>query len=880
MTRLPFTVALCLAVAAPVTQAQDSTRYEVLRRMLPIDGGDTRAVLLGDLDLDGDADLYQVQWGADRLALNDGTGRFEDATDHLPAEPHFTSDGALGDVDGDGDLDVVAAGGSLSDAQTRLYRNLGGAVFEDATDLLPVDSDTTSALELGDLDLDGDLDLWIANLSGPDRVYLGDGTGTFTELALAVPPFEEPSTAVALGDVDADGAPDALVGTRITFASRLFVNDGTAIFSDATAGIPAHLDDTASVQLGDVNGDRHLDALIGNSTDSSLPSTSQPDRLYLGDGSGTFVESADALPPGSELDTRVCRLVDVDGDGDLDAWFGAASRTVPSIFSGFEFQNGEPNRLALGDGAGGFVDADQWLPPIVDRTQAGAFADVDGDGDLDLVVGNRDADYVELGSGRGSFVLRDGSLAARWQPTAGVDTGDVNGDGSLDLVVGSRDLHDADARHGLLLGDGTGVFTDASAGLPLAERDAIDVSLGDTDADGDLDLLIANPYDGEFFPLTQDSSLYRNDGGGVFTDVSAALPQYLGDDRGVATLGELVDLNADGAADVLLGDRLDFDGGGDNLSLYLSDGAGGFTDASDQVFYLGNVPVAVAIGDVDTDGDPDIVVGTDFTWIFLLLNDGQASFTDASDLLPAGTGPGFTLYTILGDVDADGDLDLAFGRSSFSGGVTNHLFLGDGTGTFADATSQVAQHPKDGEVYLFADVDGDRDLDLVGPERLQLNDGAGTFTETPTGYPELPPGTFQTELHAVDLDRDGDVDLVAARAGQDVAWLNRSVQLAWRALPRLGQPLTLDVDGPALEAWVLLASTGTVEAPTAFGLLQLDPQQALFVAGGLLDAQGSASWTTSVPDEPALAGLVLHWQALVGPEPRLTNRERTTLSRL
>src|SRR5690606_29221627 len=144
-------------------------------------------VALGDVDADGDLDCVFANYGQDRLYLNDGTGQFSDVTAAgLPADTTSTWAVALGDVDGDGDLDLVSGvdgGGAVPDE--RLYLNDGRGSFVDATrPRMPGTAvGRIVALELGDVDGDGDLDLVLGNYGS--LLYRNDGSGTFADVTAA-----------------------------------------------------------------------------------------------------------------------------------------------------------------------------------------------------------------------------------------------------------------------------------------------------------------------------------------------------------------------------------------------------------------------------------------------------------------------------------------------------------------------------------------------------------------------------------------------------------------------------------------------------------------------------------------------------------------------
>ncbi len=393
----PRTLAPCLLAAATLAAlaayAPAQIQFLDLARGWPIDQDATRAVAVGDIDGDGDPDVVFGNEGQSRLLLNDGRGRFTDATGtHLPQSLLRTRDVALGDVDGDGDLDLVLGNWwsywSYDGPQTRLYRNDGAGVFVDATATnVPIDTDATDAVALGDVDGDGDLDLVIGNGAFGDpqqnRLYRNDGAGVFTDAtATHLPARLDHTRDVALGDIDGDGDLDLVVGNGFLYQSpytltygeqnRLLRNDGQGHFTDVTATqLPVDDDFTQAVALGDVDGDGDLDLVCGN-TDSLFQSGQN--RLYTNDGQGHFTDATAAQFPAVNDKTDGLAFGDVDGDGDLD------------LVAGNYFWAGQANRLFVNDGAGTFADATVLrLPMTGHNTADAALADLDGDGDLDLV---------------------------------------------------------------------------------------------------------------------------------------------------------------------------------------------------------------------------------------------------------------------------------------------------------------------------------------------------------------------------------------------------------------------------------------------------------------------------------------------------------------
>lgn len=322
----------------------------------------------------------------------------------------------------------------------------------------------TFQIALGDLDADGDLDAVFANQgSTPSRVLLNDGMGVF---AYTAQKLTAQGHGAALGDLDGDGDLDLVIACASMGGpgrpSKVYLNDGHAMFEDT--GQPLG-DATLSgnlVQLADVDHDGDLDAFIAYLT---IPGREFVSRVFLNDGSGGFSLSEHAFPFGTLFS-------DLDRDGDVDAFC-----KTPGV--GYE--------VRVNDGSGGYVTT--W--GLADTSLAYepysfAFGDLDADGDVDIVDTNgswtaRGPVYVLFASGNG-FERRPLDLEP--VPTAWPVLMDVDRDGDLDAAVSCIGQPDR-----IWLGDGTGLFVDS--GLRLGGNlMTTGLAVGDLDGDGNLDLFI------------------------------------------------------------------------------------------------------------------------------------------------------------------------------------------------------------------------------------------------------------------------------------------------------------------------------------------------------------------------------------------------------
>jgi hypothetical protein len=328
---------------------------------------DTTALALGDVDADGDLDALVAHWigYGNEVWLNDGSGVFTDSGQSLGTIGSLST--ALGDLDGDGDLDAFIGNANTGDGDVdQIWFNDGRGVFIQSSQDLR--SSSSGGLALGDLDGDGDLDAFVGQLFGANQVWLNDGTGVFTDSNQAL--GGSSSYAVALGDLDGDSDLDAFVANGGVFndgPNHVWLNDGRGVFSNPYPGLGGS--GSTAVDLGDLDGDGDLDALVANQE-------GQANHVWLNDGRGRFSQGDRPLWGGDSWDAR---LGDLDGDGDLDAFVANANLYA---------YEGEANRVWLNDGNGSFSPTAQHLG--LSASLAVDLGDLDGDGDLDAFVANAD----------------------------------------------------------------------------------------------------------------------------------------------------------------------------------------------------------------------------------------------------------------------------------------------------------------------------------------------------------------------------------------------------------------------------------------------------------------------------------------------------------
>lgn len=344
----------------------------------------SHGVRCGDLDNDGDLDAVVVRLGEQsHFYLNDGTGVFSVERPLTPFPMDF-SDLALGDFDRDGDLDIAVADASNLDL---LFINDGQANFTQ-TRTLGNSNLPTMGIAAGDIDGDGDLDLVPANgaISAKNQlVYVNDGTGNFTEKSLLFAigystPAQENARDVALGDMDNDGDLDIIFAVYCMYGtdqSVLYLNDGQGNFSQYDASFVSrcirfgNVDRNTSLDLGDFDADGDLDIALGR----EWVTTSQNASCIWVNDNGSFSAWSGQFTGWYDV-TLGCKFSNLDGDSQLDLAY--CNDGPPSSLS-------QPAR-ALCTGSAGLGTSYFDLGAASDVNRALEVADLDSDGDLDLVM--------------------------------------------------------------------------------------------------------------------------------------------------------------------------------------------------------------------------------------------------------------------------------------------------------------------------------------------------------------------------------------------------------------------------------------------------------------------------------------------------------------
>ena len=643
------------------------------------------------------------------------------------------------------------------------------------------------SLAIADVNGDGVNDVVVVNEFGDSadpnngnvEVLLGKGDGTF-QTAVSYPYNGNQATSVVVADVNRDGKPDILLAIACANSPQctiggvgVLLGNGDGTFQPSVTVNSGQYNDQ-SLAVADVNRDGKLDLLLTFYCTSSCTADGGV-AVFLGNGDGTF--QAPVTYGSGGFGTTSVAVADANGDNKLDLFVGGCGGHSSCVGGGVS--------LMLGNGDGTFAAPVNFYsggqPSFL------SVADVNKDGSSDLILGNGGV-VVALGNGDGSFRAPVTYASGGLNP-ASLAVEDLNDDGSLDLLVAnecvsSGSCTDASGNVSVLFGKGDGTFK-AAVQYGSGGNDAVSVAVGDVIDGGKPFVAVAN----ECFNTTncQEGSVGVLPGKGNGVLLAAATNDS--GEYGVQSLA-MADVNRDGKPDLLLANqcRSASDCAGGSVSVLLGKGDGTFQPA---VTYDsgGFTATSVAVGDVNKDGKPDLVVANQCTvsnscgfgngdvLIGVLLGNGDGTFQPAATFSAGGVGNPAAHPLTLEDVNKDGKVDLIISNcASFdncgTGGVA--VLLGNGDGTFQPEVNYnpggfrgnfvaVGDLNKDGKLDLVVANECDNDINCgvgtLGSVGVLLGNGDGTFKPA-VAYES---GGYNAAAVALgDVNGDGKLDLLIA----------------------------------------------------------------------------------------------------------------------
>ena len=839
--------------------AEDPTQNYFIYEYLYNGGG----VAIGDLNNDGLPDIYLTgNLMPDKVYLNKGDLKFEDITAQAitTGQEGWHTGVTMADVNNDGWLDIhVCRAGWSKDPTKRtnlFYVNNGDLTFTESAEKWGI-ADTTRSTQAAffDMDDDGDLDLYVINtpmqgehkLSGlqvaelirthrspTDRLYRNEGD-RFTDITAASGIWNMGyGLGLSISDLDGDGRPDIYVANDYIERDYMYMNKGDGRFVDEIKLRTRHISNFGmGCDIADQNNDGLPDILVldmvsedhvrSKKNMSSMSSDKfwrsvnagyhyqyMANSLQVNNGDGTFSELAQLAGVARTDWSWAPLFADLDNDGQKDLivtnGYKRDMRDNDYVNTAAKIQkegrkvsmievldlvpvNRIHNYAFRNQGDMTYADVSEtWGLNRPVNSNGAAYADLDGDGDLDLVINNIDepADLYEnraVQQGLGSYLqvdlegrntaaaigskvtirTSDGEQTQELMPTRGYQSSVGT---LLHFGLGKVEKVDQVVVH---WPDGTvSEFSDVAAGKVLtvsrnSAKHAAPVQKEPVmfaEEAAQLGLLFThqeNPYD-DF--------------------VNELLLPHKGSEYG--PLMSTGDANGDRLDDLYIGGAR-----GQAGVLFIQQANGRFIKAGSQPWkaHADREDMGSLFFDADSDGDQDLLVlsGSNETDMFddqfidrLYVNDGRGNFTYRAEALPGMMHS--AMRACAADIDADGDQDLFIGGRIRPGAYPNssrsYLLVNDGKGRFSDATEALG--PALAEPGMITDCafvdlegDGDPDLVLVGEWMpvMSFTNAGGRFTNSTTTSGFDGTEGWWNSLTVTDLDGDGDQDLLCGNLG-------------------------------------------------------------------------------------------------------------------
>jgi hypothetical protein len=575
-----------------------------------------------------------------------------------------------------------------------------------------------------DLNNDGFIDVIATGVTDPTTnatglgVFLSNGDGTFKP-GVVYPITTSATQAFIVDDLNGDGVPDILVpntaGGNTQLTALLGKGDGSFTTGPSTAitlTLPLTLYGLGEpIATGDFNGDGKIDVLTADG------------KLYLGNGDGSFGAGTQALPTSYSIITAYA-VGDFNGDGKLD---------VAELTTGIN-PSGTVT-VFLGKGDGTFTQG--FAYDSVPEGTAMVATDIDGDGNLDLVVGRSSNGVfgaaglgnqstantwfyqILMGHGDGSFnapsvTLTSAADAAAQNPTwPTYAAADFNNDGRLDLLLPLAGGNGSSGPMGFSVSPGVGTGAFGSPIVSTASFAPSMVAAADLNGDGNIDAVgVGSNVSGPIVGV-----LFGHGDGTLSGELDYSLP---GSGTGVV----IGDFNGDGLPDIAVAVACDSSCTSGAYVLYGQSNHTFTTPAlinSSPALSDGATQMILTAGDINGDGIADLVVvdagfisGNDLTTpgvIHVYLGKSNNSFSSSTPTVP-------NLYfsdVALADLNKDGKLDIVAGATDQNTNTQVDVLLGHGDGTFAAATQTlIAGGQADpAPVLAVADFDGDGNPDLM-----------------------------------------------------------------------------------------------------------------------------------------------------------------------
>ena len=695
-------------------------------------------VYTADIDNDGDLDVVTAASNSNTIAWyeNDGTDQPTFTKHVVTTTAVFVTAVFVGDLDNDGDLDIVSA--SASDDTIAWYENNGATTPSFTKIIVSNTADFATSVTVGDMDGDGDLDILSASLFD-DVVawYENDGAVDPTFTRIVITTATDGAYSLTVGDMEGDGDLDIFSTSRYDDTVSWFENDGGTdpIFTERIINTTAN--NATDVSFGDLDGDGDYDIATSSRDDDTI-------AWYENNGGPNPTFTKVVLTNAAD-GARQVMIVDIDGDGDLDI---VAASQYDDTVSWFE-----------NDGA---VDP-SFMEKIITNSADGAFSisigDVDNDGDLDVFVASTNDDTIAWYEATTELQITSISPVAQSTSVATASSITIDFTAALDpATINLEAVLIRGSQTGIIEGTLSGGGTSTLLFDPLNDFKSGEV----------ITVVLTTNLSSEEGSFLQQPTMFS------FVVQTASLPSpvsYI--DHTVTTAVDyvtkikLVDLDKDGDLDIVSSSYND-----DTIAWFENNG-----DSANPIFTKNTITLttngatSVLVADLDNDGDLDVVSSSSYDkTVAWYENDGNAVPMFTKNIIT--TTADWAFIVAVGDIDNDGDLDIISGSQ---GDQTLAWYENDGVPNPSFSLNVISTSVSSIHDLSVGDLDNDGDLDIL--VALQYNNTVSWFENNGAPNPTFVRNNITTNAMTVksvslgDLDNDGDLDVLStSTADNTIAW--------------------------------------------------------------------------------------------------------------
>ncbi|MCD6013653.1 MAG: type sorting protein, partial [Flavipsychrobacter sp.] len=774
-------------------------------------GNNPDRLQVNDVDLDGRPDITVANFDGSAIAVlrntsSVGSVSFASFVTFAVGSNPVTV--RMGDLDGDGKPDLAVT--NRGSANITVYRNTSTSGTISLSSASTTSTGTTpESLEIADIDGDGKLDIAVVN-SGSNTlsVLRNTSSGSITFAAKVDHTTAAAPWGITVGDFDGNGKPDLATGNFTDDNSSVFLNNSTSGTITLTAKTDFAVTNTgAFISAGDLDGDGRTDLIVPNYLSGSFsilrnnPLSPITGTLTVNQCSTTTLSNATAGGTWSSSNTSVATVgstgivTGVAGGTVTITYAGTAgtsftnnivtatvtvNSTAPTITSvtplvgypassvtivGTNFDATTTNNIVYFGATQATVTAAATTTLTVTVPTGATFAPITVATSACGLTGQSQYPYLPYYD-NSAFAAGQVNLAAKFDMSSGttpysIAIGDVDGDGKPDMAV-SDNSSDRIRVYRNISTSGTLTSGSFSTSVSFVTGSTPrGVYLNDVNGDGKLDMIIVNSGVNSF-------SVFRNtaSSGSITSGSFAARADFT--TASSPLFAAVGDIDGDGRPEIVVSNN-----GGANVSLFRNTSSSGSVSFAAKVdFASGGNARSVAIGDVDGDGKADLAVGNGSGNTISIFRNTATSGTISSGSFAAKVDISATspVGLVLADIDGDGKMDLSTAQGG--GGTTLSVFRNTGSsGTISFASAATFTHGTNAGLLAAGDINGDGKADLVVTNRTSTTISVLRNTSTSglvsfSGKTDFSTGNSDPQGIAIgDLDGDELPDIVVTNNG-------------------------------------------------------------------------------------------------------------------